>query len=270
LDNVDVIKPKTIQDYSRTLKSFLIWFSKRGYFDDEILLTLEKFYSDVQTNRQLPWSDAELNQIFNCEMYIKGTHKKPSHYWAPLIALFTGARQNEICQLHIDDVKQSKDGVWYIDINSEGIKKLKNKSSARVLPIPPMLISLGFVNYVQYVKRTNSPYIFPELKPKDDNSTFAKEFSKWCSRTFFKHCGFDKAKEENKANLRVKTFHSFRKNFSDALYSSDIHVEKVSQLLGHTPKTMAEKSYLSPMEEKNRLKIIKKVSYDVDFKLIKN
>jgi len=45
-----------------------------------------------------------------------GKCKHPHFFWIALLGLFTGAREEEIGQLYVDDVKQI-DGVWVLDIN---------------------------------------------------------------------------------------------------------------------------------------------------------
>lgn len=32
---------------------------------------------------------------------------KPERFWIPLLGLYTGARLNELCQLHLEDVKEA-------------------------------------------------------------------------------------------------------------------------------------------------------------------
>ena len=46
------------------------------------------------------------------------------NYWAPLIALFTGARVGEISQIEVDDI-YSHHGIPVININAIGEKSTK-------------------------------------------------------------------------------------------------------------------------------------------------
>ena len=71
-----------------------------------------------------------VNAIFHAPLYtgckddgrnynkVGTNHPRRIRFWLPLIALFTGARINEICQLHTDDV-QEKNGILFISINEE-------------------------------------------------------------------------------------------------------------------------------------------------------
>lgn len=60
---------------------------------------------------------------------------------------------NEICQLYIDDIKISK-GIWYFHINDErDDQHIKNPQSNRIVPIHPVLIDLGILEYARSSKK---------------------------------------------------------------------------------------------------------------------
>ena len=44
--------------------------------------------------------------------------RSAARYWIPLIALFTGCRLNEICQLYLNDIR-CDNGQYYFDINDD-------------------------------------------------------------------------------------------------------------------------------------------------------
>jgi hypothetical protein len=50
-------------------------------------------------------------------------------YWLPVLGLFHGNRLEEVAQLRRGDVRCS-DGVWFLDINDEGTKQVKNAQSS--------------------------------------------------------------------------------------------------------------------------------------------
>jgi integrase len=100
-----------------------------------------------------PFSDADLQLIFGAEWFQngKGTRTsngtyfdfRPHYYWLPLLGLFTGARLNELCQLHLTDLRKTATGTHYFDFNlddedkteeGDGDKSLKNVNSRRVVP----------------------------------------------------------------------------------------------------------------------------------------
>ena len=68
-----------------------------------------------------PLSEENLQKFFSSKFYtskLKDTQTHhPEKYWIPIIALYAGMRQNEICQLHIEDIKQENtdngETIWY-------------------------------------------------------------------------------------------------------------------------------------------------------------
>ena len=81
--------------------------------------------------------------------------------WIPLIALFSGARLEEIGQLLCTDVR-IEEGIDYfnlLDLPNEDehdedgghVKKLKTLDAGRRVPIHPELVAMGFLDYVATV-----------------------------------------------------------------------------------------------------------------------
>jgi site-specific recombinase XerD len=53
---------------------------------------------------RLPSTNTDLIQIFSAPQLTNA--KKPHHYWLPILALYTGARINELCQIYTDDIQE--------------------------------------------------------------------------------------------------------------------------------------------------------------------
>ncbi|MEI6209423.1 MAG: hypothetical protein WCP20_21800, partial [Desulfuromonadales bacterium] len=60
-------------------------------------------------------------------------------------------RIEEICQLHLEDVR-CVDDIRVIDINTKLNKRLKNQSSTRIIPIHSVLIHLGLLEYADELR----------------------------------------------------------------------------------------------------------------------
>ena len=95
------------------------------------------------------YSKEDLEKLFGSKEYREGKHQKSYAFWTPLIALYTGCRLEEVCQLHLDDIRQEGD-VWVFDINDKDEKRLKNMSSERLVPVHPELIKIGLLIMLQY------------------------------------------------------------------------------------------------------------------------
>jgi len=174
--------------------------------------------------RRLPFSRDDMKSIFAPKYYPQAIDA--SKYWIPLLALYTGARLNELGQLHKTDIFD--ESTPCIDINDDNAensqgKRLKNASSRRVIPIHNELLRLGFMDYVRSCK---GPYIFPDL-PHGGKYEPTKAFSQWFGR-FIRTRGV-----LNKA----KVFHSFRHSFKDECRANGVEEEVHDAITGHTNPT---------------------------------
>jgi integrase len=147
---------------------------------------------------------------------------KPERYWIPLIAMYSGLRLDEICQLHSDDVQQL-DGVWCFNINDNKDKKLKNDSSKRVLPIHPVLITRGLTKYVESIKKLDMPRLWMNLSWREADG-YSNSFGSWYRRF-------------NRGNITqdsCKVFHSFRHTVTDTLKQAGVIETVIAELVGHS------------------------------------
>lgn len=167
------------------------------------------------------FSDDDLIKLFHRDDYRRERATLPHRYWAPLIALFTGARQNEIAQLHLADFYEA-DGIQLISINDLGEgKRLKTKAGKRAIPVHAELIRLGLLRYVDELRGANETRLFPELKLHRDG--YGQTVSKWFQR-YRRQCGISDD---------GKVFHSFRHTVIDRLKQADVPKEKIAALVGH-------------------------------------
>lgn len=133
----------------------------------------------------------------------------PTKFWVPALAVYTGARASEICQLRIEDVT-TVDGIRCLNLSEFGAdgkrvagKRLKTAASERIVPLHPTLIEAGFMRFVE--RQHNCERLFPDLKP-GPKGNYAHEFSKWFGR-FKRPIGFTEPS---------LVFHSLRHGFRNA------------------------------------------------------
>lgn len=121
------------------------------------------------------FDEAALKAIFGSPIYTSNERPEggagEAVYWLPLLALHTGARINELCQLHPDDVAQEgytdrrgkAHKAWVIRIEHDRAKgkRVKTEGSERRIPVHPDLIKLGFVTYAQ--GQAGKPLLFDRL-----------------------------------------------------------------------------------------------------------
>lgn len=92
-------------------------------------------------DKQLSFSPDEVRRIFAAPVWqgcqSESRRRVPASliirdalYWLPLIAVYTGARREEIAGLEVKDLRQ-EDGIWLFDIRENDNRELKNATSRR-------------------------------------------------------------------------------------------------------------------------------------------
>lgn len=160
---------------------------------------------------------------------------KPHQYWTPLIALYSGARIEEICQLLISDIRDVE-GIQCFDIKDDDDQSIKTGASKRLIPVHPTLIALGLLEYIKDVKSIagDTALLFPYLI-KTTNG-----YSKTASAHF--------AKYMDKIGLTdpLLVFHSFRSTVNNRLKHDGVDEEKRCQLIGHEHDNVNSAIYSTP------------------------
>jgi integrase len=172
-------------------------------------------------------------------------------FWVPLLALFTGMRLNEICQLETADVfVEEETGAWMVQVVKEGEKRVKNKQSQRVIPLHPEIIKVGFPDYVAAARAAGHRRLFPALVPQGSCKTLAAGLSKW----------FGRYRDSKAVALsgRWMDLHALRHNFATALDQTLEKDSALHRLMGHKGKRTTFDIYT-----KGLLKVIQAVEVGV-------
>jgi integrase len=143
-------------------------------------------------------------------------------FWLPLIAVFSGMRQEEICQLRVEDIRQDED-VWFIDINDRPPRKLKNATAVRRVPIHSQLIRLGFLAHVDTQRRRRQARVFPALQPGGADDRLGHAFTKW----------FTRYRREVGLYRQGLDFHSFRHTATTLMHQAGVALAVIDHVTGH-------------------------------------
>ncbi|HCG7391712.1 TPA: site-specific integrase [Vibrio parahaemolyticus] len=176
----------------------------------------------TEANEGKGYTDSEMRRLFQADIFNDVNARKPygmACYWVPLLCRYTGARLEEMSQLHKSDVSQSDSGIHYLNIRRGEGQSVKNNSSLRHVPIPAHLIELGFLDYVA----ESGGFLFPELKENKYGKKSAA-LSKWWGQTV--------------RSLGIHTTqpaHAFRHTFKTALRRLGIADTVSDAITGHTP-----------------------------------
>jgi integrase len=189
---------------------------------------------------RLPFDLPALKLIFGSSIYTE--HARPpggageAAYWLPLLALYTGARLEELAQLAPGDVHEApypdasgnRRSAWVIRISDIGEgQEVKTASSRRRVPVHQDLIALGFVKYAQSV---TGPRLFPMLKADTDGregALFGKWFGKWIRKL-------------GVSDSRM-VFHSFRHLLKHTMREAGITEEVSDAITGHASASVGRR-----------------------------
>jgi integrase len=234
--NIDVamVGAKTVSDYktglidrkreARTINGHLTILE--GFFEYTISNNVVNMVNpaknlyiadeDNKAESYEPFSPEELQKIFQPDLYLKKL-KLPDFYWCPLIALFTGARAEEIASLDVEQIYPVK-GIWIIDI-----LKGKNANAKRRVPIHEVLIDLGLVDYRANLIKAGYTKLFPNVQPGTNG------YRKNMTRMFGTYLDLPAVNIVHP----LKVFHSFRHTVVTALTDKGVNDGLKRAMVGH-------------------------------------
>nr|WP_155988164.1 site-specific integrase [Brevundimonas sp. EAKA] len=223
------LSPGSVNGYMAKLRALMKFAVNEGWIDRNPALGLNVSDPVRERDKRLPFSEEQLQHIFNAPIFRGcvddgwhyavpgGNRPRRARFWIPLIGLYSGMRLNEICQLDVADIQVVEGVLCFLvraDPTEAGRKRLKTKTSERVVPVHPTLLRLGFSQYLAARREQNSQKLFPELRASA-TGYFSDSFSKWFRR-FLASAG---------AEAPRTCFHSFRHCFRDALRRAKVQHE---------------------------------------------
>lgn len=192
---------------------------------------------DTEKTKKDPFNEKDLQEIFSHHVYKRGKFRKwkkqrlNCQYWVPLIALTTGARPNEICQLNVKDV-EVREGILCLLIQTmDDDQSVKSVNAIRIVPVPNKLLELGFADYLESVKHERK--LFPDLTYTDHSGYYGK-VEDWFTRTFTKPMSLTE---------QSKSFYSFRHTFIFDYQKRSARCSIINYLIGHKNGSIADDTY---------------------------
>lgn len=188
-----------------------------------------------EAQKRRPWRIEELHALFRTPIW-SGTRSRfedrrtrhevgrwvhlDAYWWLPVLGIHTGARLEELAQLHHEDLKVSGDGIKFLHINDQGNRRVKTKSSIRAIPLHPFLLELGFDRMFKPGQRGR---VFHELS-KGANGKWGEDFSEDFT-AYRRHCGL---------YAPLLDFHAFRHSFVSYMRGkAKVDAGLVAAMVGH-------------------------------------
>lgn len=234
--------PATVDSRLNHLRSLFRYAIANDLLDADPANGVKAPASKRAKEARLPFDTASLEALFSGPVHSAGERPKrgggEASYWLPLLALFTGARLNELGQLRTSDIvheRYSREGIesfaWVIRITADEADglRLKNRSSARRVPIHPTLIDLGFLRYTDGQRGKGAAKLFPDLRG-DRFGVVTGNWSKWFGPYL---------RSRNITDPKI-VFHSFRHSFKHFARESGISKGVNDALTGHESGDVAD------------------------------
>ena len=241
------------------------------------------FSKNKDTKSYSAFTDQELQKLLSGYVYTdQETNRRKSDdwvFWIILLAMYTGARVNELAQLLVEDIKwDDKFKIWYINIlddeqvsNTDIKQSVKTDASRRKVPIHSQLIKLKFLDFVNQ-KRTGkyAEMLFSTGLNFSKKGKWGKAVSDWFNgdasrgNGYKVDCGF----ERNTG----KVFHSFHHSFAKKLLGKKgrhVDMSIIGALIGHEQVKNIEASKITFIYTENyNLSVLKaaieELEYDID------
>ncbi len=289
------IEVNTIKTYFQSPTAFLNWAAKYEYHTNPNITAILEIKSDKQPHEYRdPFTNQDITKLFNAKALTEGTTEreqartarmerpdsggKASRFWVPLLGLFTGARLEELAQLHTDDlVLVNRQGdARRVFVPSQGVRsdptlsalvtaaqkeggetlclfinqdkpyqRLKNAASRRYVPLSPVLADdLGFLSYAAWIFQNAEQARAKGEAPRGDGRLFP-ELTRNKEHDNFAHelsKWFNKYRKavgvEQQAGSGKKDFHSFRHTMARWCEQNDVAEKSAARHLGHSHDTM--------------------------------
>ena len=248
-----LLSVKTMEVRQTNVRSFVNWceLEYRGAVQAKYVNSgFPKVLSDKDIRRKGVKREAftqdELKALFgDMEKYVQATEGVPSRFWVPLIALYSGMRLEEICQLHLSDIVKV-DGVLCFSINEESggsgyVKHVKSSAGIRKVPVHPHLWDeLGLKKFVasRWAKTPEENYtstlLFPDLQERVNAVNHAtvklgSALTHWFTR-YRRSVGVGGQHGEPS----TKAFHSFRHTVIEYLHKeARVDLSMLQAVVGH-------------------------------------
>ena len=248
-----LLSVKTMEVRQTNVRSFVNWceLEYRGAVQAKYVNSgFPKVLSDKDIRRKGVKREAftqdELKALFgDMGKYVQATEGVPSRFWVPLIALYSGMRLEEICQLHLSDIVKV-DGVLCFSINEESggsgyVKHVKSSAGIRKVPVHSHLWDeLGLKKFVasRWTKTPEEKYtstlLFPDLQERVNAVNHAtvklgSALTHWFTR-YRRSVGVGGQHGEPS----TKAFHSFRHTVIEYLHKeARVDLSMLQAVVGH-------------------------------------
>jgi integrase len=192
---------------------------------------------------RMPWTEERLARFLTCPIYTGcfSEHRRSrpgevivrdSLYWVPLILLTIGSRIEEILLLKRSNLVL-RNKTYCLAIGLDPNQKGKTPDAERIVPVPQLLLDLGFVDWIRSLPEDHGPLLFPDAARRSEIDDLTGPFSKALNR-ILDACGLGDFDED---------FYAMRKTLSSMLRRAGIEESQRQAIAGHKIGTILNRHY---------------------------
>ncbi len=197
----------------------------------------------TQPKIRMPWTEERLAGFLTSPIYTGcfSAHRRwrsgeviirDALYWVPLIVLTLGSRIEEILLLKRKNLLL-RNSVHCLAIGLDPDQGGKTEDAQRVVPVPQLLLDLGFVEWVRDLDDEHGPLLFPDAAQRSEINDLTGPFSKALNR-ILDRLGLGDFDED---------FYAMRKTLSSMLHLSGVTEGQRQALAGHRRGTVLNRHY---------------------------
>jgi integrase len=236
VQGVQKVSSVTIDGYISVFQSFFDWAERNGHAEEKLFTGMRLGKSATKgAPKRKAFEQTALEAVFQeITQNHLGLVKKDSHKWASLIAMFAGARLNEICQLQVADIQQ-EDGIWFFNLMDDGDsnKRFKSDAAIRKVPIHDELLRLGLLDFHALQMQRGEKRMFPDYTHCIKNG-YGRALGRWFNATLTPALGI-KSKHH--------VFHGFRHTMVSRLAQAGIEEPIYQSIVGHERQGVTQQVY---------------------------
>jgi integrase len=186
-----------------------------------------------------PFTQAELELLFHSEAYKNNSFKKPSHFWLPMLGLYTGARIEELAGLHLSAFNTVDEVPAVVLSDEDTTDGGKNAHATRQVPLHKELIQAGLMAYVEKLKSEGFDRLFPDIGNAERDG-----YGKRATNDFIEYRRSVGVGQGVGVRSR-KVFHSFRSTLAGKFFDHGVDGDLSRRLTGHAPLDVHQGTYLA-------------------------
>lgn len=247
------LSPRTVKiGYIGMLNAAMSEAAKNDYVLSNPFAGVHVEGSDDLSEERRPFRDYELKAIFSHPIWTgckSGDQRntpgaliiKDHYYWPPLLAFFTGMRGSEIGGLRLADVALPDEH----PLPHFHVRGTKTSSAVRDIPLHPLLMKLGFAEYVEELRSAGQARLFPAWKLPAGKKKYSMSP---CQNNFNKKVlHADRLKPEGSSGKGPEglTFHCFRHTLENEMSKGVLDDAYRLRVMGHSQKG-TKRNYRKP------------------------